>query len=342
MASRKRSLSGVRHPLLTCRVRDVRRCSRTRSSVSCPPPAPMARILAAIPALQGAGANPALDTNNEPSSPRTADQSTRGACSWLASASGTAMQRRRRTSNAIDTANAPRSRFRSRVGSGRPRSGTISTSFRTGGNAFQGSAFGSGAGTWSQANNLDSELRAFGISEPAALIKPGTSASRSGGPIRRDRLWFFGNVRDFGNHTGIPGLYANRYAGDAAHWDYVPIRPQGSHGDVENHRLDAPDDAGDAAQQVRLLLRLPVDLRQASLSTTGGCRPARRGLGAWDHLRGPTPPRPGPTTRTGATSSPGHLVAPAPTSCCSKQGIPRMSTTGAGCRSPAPSRTSSR
>ncbi len=92
----------------------------------------------------------------------------------------------------------------------------------TGGNAFHGSAFGSGAGTWAQGNNVDDSLRAFGISEPAALFKLWDVNFAMGGPIRPDKLWFFGNLRDFGNHTGIPGLYANKYAGDPAHWDYAP------------------------------------------------------------------------------------------------------------------------
>ena len=41
---------------------------------------------------------------------------------------------------------------------------------RSGGNKFAGSAFYSGAGGWSRANNVDDQLRSIGILEPSALI----------------------------------------------------------------------------------------------------------------------------------------------------------------------------
>ena len=42
-----------------------------------------------------------------------------------------------------------------------------------------------------------------------------------GGPILRDRLWFFGMIRTFGNHTDNAGLYGNANVGNAARWDYL-------------------------------------------------------------------------------------------------------------------------
>jgi hypothetical protein len=42
-----------------------------------------------------------------------------------------------------------------------------------------------------------------------------------GGPIKKDRLWFFANVRNWGNAAVVDGIFANRYAGDASHWDYA-------------------------------------------------------------------------------------------------------------------------
>ena len=84
----------------------------------------------------------------------------------------------------------------------RRRSGSANVNIipRTGGNTFSGSAFFSTAGEWSQGSNLDDELRSFGITEPAALIKAWDINGAFGGPIKRDRLWFFGNVRNFGQH----------------------------------------------------------------------------------------------------------------------------------------------
>jgi hypothetical protein len=90
-----------------------------------------------------------------------------------------------------------------------------------GGNRFAGTLFTSTAGEWSQGSNLDDDLRAFGINEQAALIKSWDASGSVGGPILRDRLWFFFNYRDYGNHTDIPGLYANATAGNPASREYV-------------------------------------------------------------------------------------------------------------------------
>ena len=92
---------------------------------------------------------------------------------------------------------------------------------RSGGNTFAGSAFYSGAGEWSRANNVDDELRAIGILEPSALINAFDINGSLGGPILRDHLWFFGTARTFGQSTAVSGAYANLYAGDPTRWDYA-------------------------------------------------------------------------------------------------------------------------
>jgi len=93
---------------------------------------------------------------------------------------------------------------------------------RSGGNTFSGSAFYSGAGNWSRANNVDDELRAIGILEPSALVSAFDANGSFGGPILKDRLWFFGTARTFGQASVVSGAYANLYAGDPTHWDYAP------------------------------------------------------------------------------------------------------------------------
>ena len=91
---------------------------------------------------------------------------------------------------------------------------------RTGGNTFSGMAFTSYAGEWSQGDNLDAELKAFGIVNLPANIKSWDSNFALGGPIAKDRLWFFSNVRTFGNYTARAGLGWNANAGNPAVWDY--------------------------------------------------------------------------------------------------------------------------
>src|SRR5437867_11653983 len=92
---------------------------------------------------------------------------------------------------------------------------------KTGGNNFSGTAFASTAGRWSQATNLDDRLRSVGITEPPGLIKNWDSNFAVGGPIKRDRLWFFNNVRTSGAHADIPGLYGSLNLGDASKWNYA-------------------------------------------------------------------------------------------------------------------------
>ena len=66
---------------------------------------------------------------------------------------------------------------------------------RTGGNRFSGSAFASSAGEWSRSENIDDYLRSVGITRGPTLKGQYDISGSYGGPIRRDRLWFYGSVR---------------------------------------------------------------------------------------------------------------------------------------------------
>jgi hypothetical protein len=92
---------------------------------------------------------------------------------------------------------------------------------RTGGNLFRGTAFYSTAGEWSQGSNLNDDLRAFGITESPTLIKSWDASFSLGGPVLRDRLWFYGTLRTFGNHTDNLNLYGNANVGDPNAWNYA-------------------------------------------------------------------------------------------------------------------------
>lgn len=91
---------------------------------------------------------------------------------------------------------------------------------KSGGNEFRGAGFYSTSGDWSTSNNLDDRLRGFGITRPPTLRTNWDANASLGGPIVRDRLWFFGNVRAWGNAAVVDGIFANSYAGDPSHWDY--------------------------------------------------------------------------------------------------------------------------
>jgi hypothetical protein len=97
---------------------------------------------------------------------------------------------------------------------------------RTGGNSFSGRGFFSTAGEWSRSENIDDELRSFGIVRgPTIKAQWDTDGSYSG-PVMRDRLWFYGNVRTFSSarieETSIGGNLnaGNRNNNDPESWRF--------------------------------------------------------------------------------------------------------------------------
>ena len=92
---------------------------------------------------------------------------------------------------------------------------------KSGGNNFAGTFFSNLAGSWSQSNNVDDELRSFGIPSPTKIIRNWDTSISVGGPIKRDRVWFYGTARTFGEYTDIAGRFGNLNAGNPARWDYI-------------------------------------------------------------------------------------------------------------------------
>jgi hypothetical protein len=92
---------------------------------------------------------------------------------------------------------------------------------KTGGNSFNGLYYGSLAGEWAQGSNLDDQLRSFGFADLPALIKNWDTSFSFSGPILRDRIWFFSNVRTVGTHQDVPNLYGNKNMADPNAWTYA-------------------------------------------------------------------------------------------------------------------------
>jgi len=92
---------------------------------------------------------------------------------------------------------------------------------KTGGNTFSGTFFSSLAGEWSQGNNVDDTLKSYGIPDPTKIIKNWDTSFAMGGPIKRDRIWFYGVTRTIGEYTDIAGRFGNLNAGDATKWNYI-------------------------------------------------------------------------------------------------------------------------
>src|SRR5688572_7401276 len=96
---------------------------------------------------------------------------------------------------------------------------------RSGGNSFRGQGFVNNAGDWSRGDNLNAELRAPSpgpnLSETPGIINAYDASASYGGPIMRDRLWFFGSYRSLETAAAVPGVVYNANAFDAARWDWV-------------------------------------------------------------------------------------------------------------------------
>jgi hypothetical protein len=97
---------------------------------------------------------------------------------------------------------------------------------KSGGNRFAGTAFFNEAGNWSRSNNLDATLTAPppgpNLQATPGIITAYDASASYGGPIMRDRLWFFGSYRNLDTQTAVEGITTNKNAGDFSHWDWAP------------------------------------------------------------------------------------------------------------------------
>jgi hypothetical protein len=94
---------------------------------------------------------------------------------------------------------------------------------KQGGNKFAGSFFVNGAGSAFQGDNLTADLKAQGLTVPSTVKKLWDINPSFGGPIVRDRLWFFGTYRFQINRQSVASIWVNANAGDNSKWTYVPI-----------------------------------------------------------------------------------------------------------------------
>ena len=89
---------------------------------------------------------------------------------------------------------------------------------KTGGNTLHGSAFYSGSGKNLQADNTEGIA---GIAAPTPLTKIYDVNGAIGGPILRDKLWYFATARTQGSTRVNANMFYNLNAGDPTKWLYV-------------------------------------------------------------------------------------------------------------------------
>jgi hypothetical protein len=121
-----------------------------------------------------------------------------------------------------DVTNAQEVAFTTSGGLGEAEVGgpTMTIVPKTGGNTIKGTFYAAGVSNGMVSSNYTPELQAAGLSVPGELLKLWDFSVGVGGPILKDRLWYFGNVRNEGSHRSVPGMYANLNAGDPSKRTY--------------------------------------------------------------------------------------------------------------------------
>ncbi len=84
---------------------------------------------------------------------------------------------------------------------------------RAGGNVYSGSFYGTVGDSSLQAGNVDDALRARGVTTSPFIKASYELAGGVGGPIARDRLWFFASARRWISQSYQPGNYFNQTQG---------------------------------------------------------------------------------------------------------------------------------
>jgi hypothetical protein len=81
---------------------------------------------------------------------------------------------------------------------------------RDGGNRFSGLFIGSFSNHSLQSNNLNDDLRARGLTSSTRVKRTYDVDPAVGGPILRDKLWFWGSVRAQSSELTLAGIYYNQ------------------------------------------------------------------------------------------------------------------------------------
>jgi len=84
---------------------------------------------------------------------------------------------------------------------------------KEGGNIFSGSAHGLYSGQGLQSDNLSAELLERGLLSVTSVNYVYDTGATLGGPIMRDKMWFFGSYRTWGNERGAAGKFYNATQG---------------------------------------------------------------------------------------------------------------------------------
>jgi len=96
---------------------------------------------------------------------------------------------------------------------------TLSIVPKSGGNTVKGAVYLSGVSSGMVGSNYQ---KVPGFAVPGVLLSQWDYTGGVGGPIVKDRLWYYGTARDEGQHRTIPNIYPNLNAGDPTKFTYSP------------------------------------------------------------------------------------------------------------------------
>jgi hypothetical protein len=93
---------------------------------------------------------------------------------------------------------------------------------RQGGNKLSGSLFGTAVNSSFQSDNYTEALKATGLRAPDTIKLNYDINPSVGGPLMRDRLWFYSSTRFVANENYVAGIVGNKNAGNPNVWTYLP------------------------------------------------------------------------------------------------------------------------
>ena len=172
--------------------------------------------------------------------------------------------------------------FDTSAGTAEAATGGVRINFipRDGGNSFAGVFYGRFTNHSLQSSNLTADLRARGLGTPNSIktnweVNPGF-----GGPIKRDKVWFYLSARYTKDQGIIAGMFVNRNANNPNAWTYEPDRSRpavaGSTQPEEKLRLSwqaAPKHKVGLTWQEQRDNPCPADVTATSSPEAGTCRP---------------------------------------------------------------------
>jgi hypothetical protein len=93
---------------------------------------------------------------------------------------------------------------------------------KDGGNLFKGTFFGTYGNSSMQGDNFTDRVKALGLTTPDSIISVWDVNPGGGGPIVKDRVWFYTTVRHTGSETKAAGSFYNLNANNPNAWTYAP------------------------------------------------------------------------------------------------------------------------